>query len=124
MNSSLLSVEGLSVKIKSVTVVFDDGSKSACEYYGSHVEGKHEVYRYRCGHALVDISVASNGSSCILGFSAASLKNLNYKFPLEIELDAGKPVKVLALTTHKDSAKYYSNAFGYYNQFAIGKEPR
>ncbi|MBS7653928.1 raffinose synthase [Candidatus Bathyarchaeota archaeon] len=112
------------MEIKSVTVIFADGSKSACEHDGSHIEDKCKIYRYRCREALVNIKVVADGSFCILGFSAASLKNLNYKFPLEIEIEAGKPSKVLALTTHKDSAKYYAGAFGYYNQFAIGKEPR
>lgn len=110
--------------IGSVTVTFADKSRSVCEYESLRKEGVYEVYRYSSRDAIIDIYVSSDGKSYVVGFSAASMKNLDSERPLEIELALSRPCRALVLTTHKDAAKYYSNAFGYYNQVAIGKEPR
>ncbi|MBS7613040.1 raffinose synthase [Candidatus Bathyarchaeota archaeon] len=124
MSKPILNVGNVKLSIASVTVAFADKSSSLCEYEGLRKEDIYEVHRYKCRDAIIDIYVSSDGKSCILGFSAASLKNLDSERPLEIELASSRSRKALVLTTHKDAAKCYSNAFGYYNQIAIGKEPR
>lgn len=117
-------VGGLPIEISSITAVFADGSKSTCECFGAFKADGREEYKFRCDDALVNISLAAESSRGVISFSASSLKDLSHKFPLEMDFNADKPSRVLALTTHKDSAKCYSNAFGYYNQTAIGKEPK
>ncbi len=123
MSGPILNVRNISFSIGSVAVAFADKSKSTCEYESLRKEGMYEVYRYKCRDAMVDIYVSSDGKSYIVGFSAASMKDLDPERPLEVELSLSKPCKALVLTTHKDAAKYHSNAFGYYNQVAIGKKP-
>lgn len=124
MNKPIFKLEDLPLGIKSVTVIFADGSKVACEYRGLIMEGKSEIFRYECQDALIDIYASLGKNTCILGFSIASLRNLNSDVLLEIKLDVERPSKILALTTHRDAAKHYSSAFGYYNQVAISREPR
>ncbi|MEM2239414.1 MAG: Sip1-related alpha-galactosidase [Candidatus Bathyarchaeia archaeon] len=124
MSKPILNMGNVKLSIASVTVTFADKSSSLCEYEGLRKDDIYEVHRYRCRDAVVDIYVSSDGRSCIIGFSAASLKNLDSERPLEVELAFNSPRKALILTTHKDAAKCYSNAFGYYNQIAIGKEPK
>lgn len=114
----------INLGIGSVTVTFADKSRSVCEYESLRKEGVYEVYRYKSADAIIDIYVSSDGKSYVVGFSAASMKNLDPERPLEIELELSRPCRALVLTTHKDASKCYSNAFGYYNQVAIGKEPR
>ncbi|MCX8171721.1 MAG: raffinose synthase, partial [Candidatus Bathyarchaeota archaeon] len=123
-SESCFRVGDLLIGIGSVTVFFVDDSKSACEHPEVFKAGNREEYRFRCDDALVNISVAAEGSCSTISFSASSLKDLSHKFPLEIELKADNPNRILVLTTHKDSTKHYVNAFGYYNQVAIGKEPK
>jgi len=124
LNRPTFKLGDLLVGIKSVAVIFADGSKAVCEYKGLSREGKSEIFRYACQDSLVDIYASFGKNACILGFSIVSLRNLNSDALLEIELDAERPSKTLALTTHKDAAKYYPSAFGYYNQIAIGREPK
>ncbi|MEM1553902.1 MAG: Sip1-related alpha-galactosidase [Thermoproteota archaeon] len=114
----------LPMGIGSVKVVFADGSESTCEFFGCSKTGEHVDYNFRSNDVLVNIRVSNEGSRGVIGLSASSLKDLSHRFPLEIFLDADKPCRVLVLTTHKDSVKNYLSAFGYYNQTAIGKEPR
>ncbi|MEM2058109.1 MAG: Sip1-related alpha-galactosidase [Thermoproteota archaeon] len=116
-------VGGLPIGIGHVKIVFADGSESNCEFLEAFKADGLEEYRFRGSDVLVNMSIAAEGSRGVIGFSALSLKDLSHRFPLEIGLVVDKPCNVLALTTHKDSAKHYSNAFGYYNQTAIGKEP-
>ncbi|MEM1530120.1 MAG: Sip1-related alpha-galactosidase [Candidatus Bathyarchaeia archaeon] len=124
MNTPSINLKSIQLGVKSVTLTFADESKLQCLYEGSYKCNGYEALRFRCENAFVDIFLRVNGESCLLGFSIASLKALSSIFPLEMELDIKKPKRILVLTTHKDAAKPYSNAFGYYNQFAIGKEPR
>lgn len=114
----------MSIGIGSVTIFFADGTESNCEFFEAFKTNWREEYKFRGSDVLVNISMATKDSSGIVGFSALSSKDLNHKFPLEIRLDANKPNRVLALATHKDLTKYYPEAFGYYNQLAIGKEPK
>ncbi len=113
----------IQLNIKSVTVTFTDKSKSICAYEGLRREDGYVLYKYGCRDAIVDVYTSYNGKSYILGFSITSLKNLDSERPLEIEFTSSRPRKALVLTTHRDAAKCYSNAFGYYNQYAIGKNP-
>ncbi len=124
MEVAAFKLENFPVNIKSVTVSFADGSRSICKYEGIHKKGKYDVFRYKCEDALVDLYVAAEGKSSVLGFSIVSLKTLDTDFPLEVCLGTEKPNKVLALTTHKDVGNFYSNAFGYYPPIAIDREPR
>ncbi|MEM3716119.1 MAG: Sip1-related alpha-galactosidase [Candidatus Bathyarchaeia archaeon] len=117
-------IKDLSVEISSVTAIFADGSKSTCEYLGAFKIGGREDYRFKCSDTLVNLGMAIEGSRGTINFSASSLKSLSHIFPLEIEISADKPSRLLTLTTHKDSAKHHISAFGYYNQIAIGKEPK
>ena len=124
METAVLKLGNVPVNVKSITVFFADGSKSACEYEKTHKKGKYDVFRFRCEDALVDLYVVAEGKSCVLVFSIVSPKTLDADFPLEVCLSADKPNKVLALTTHKDVGNFYSNAFGYYPPIAIDREPR
>ena len=124
METAVLKLGNVPVNVKSITVFFADGSKSACEYEKTHKRGKYNVLRFRCEDALLNLYVAAEGKSCVLGFSIVSPKTLDADFPLEVCLSADKPNKVLALTTHKDVGNVYSNTFGYYSQIAIDREPR
>jgi len=123
LNELIVDVGNVQLNVKSVTVTFADKSKSTCTCEDLHKGNGYVVYRYSCRDAMVDVYVSCNGKVYILGFSITSLKNLDSERPLEIEFASSRPHKALVLTTHKDTAKCYSNAFGYYNQFAIGKKP-
>jgi hypothetical protein len=124
LNKPAFKLGDFPVGIKSVRVILADGSRIACECRGLSVEGKTETFKYACQDSLVNIHIFSGESTCVLGFSAVSLRSLNSNMLLEIELDVEKPNRILALTTHRDAARYYSSAFGYYNQTAIDREPK
>ncbi len=123
MNEPIVNVGNVQLSIKSVAVAFADKSKSICTCEDLREKDDYVVYKYSCRDAMVDVYLSCNGKAYILGFSITSLKNLDSERPLEIEFISSRPHKALVLTTHKDAAKCYSNAFGYYNQFAIGKKP-
>ncbi|MBS7617632.1 hypothetical protein KEJ25_03375, partial [Candidatus Bathyarchaeota archaeon] len=93
MSKPILNVGNVKLSIASVTVAFADKSSSLCEYEGLRKEDIYEVHRYKCRDAIIDIYVSSDGKSCILGFSAASLKNLDSERPLEIELASSRSRK-------------------------------
>ena len=124
MGDTSFRLGDFSINVKSVTVFFADGSKSACRYEETRRIGKHDVFRYKCENALVDFHVAAEGKAGAIGFSIASLKTLDSSFPLEVYLDFGKPSRILALTTCGEVAGFYSNGFGYYTMIAAEKEPK
>lgn len=112
------------MSIRTVKIQYADKSKVVCNYEETRKGDVYEIHRYRSSDALVDVYSLSGGKAYTIGFSIASLKNLDPERPLEIEFVTTKPYRILTLTTHRDAAKCYSNAFGYYNQIATGREPK
>lgn len=126
LDEPIINLKNIHLRIGSVTLTFTGERPIICLYEGSRREGEDEIFRYRCKDALVDARVSTvDDCSALIGLSVASLKTLDSMSPFELDLDVGKPSGgVLVLTTHKDAAKHYSSAFGYYNQLAINREPK
>jgi len=124
MGKPCFIVGDLAIELSPLTVIFADGSKATCEQAKTSKADGREVYKFSCEDAFVNIGISGRGLCRVISFSASSLRDLSYKFPLEINICTDKPNRVLALTTHREAAKYYSSAFGYYNQIAVDKEPK
>ncbi|MEM2341760.1 MAG: Sip1-related alpha-galactosidase [Candidatus Bathyarchaeia archaeon] len=124
MSEPIFNLGGLLLGIRTVEVLFADGSREPCEYKGLRREGRYEVFKYEGERSLIEIYLLNCGNSCALGFSAASLKSLSSEISLEIGLNAEKPSKVLSLTTHREAGKSLSGGFGYYGQIVLGREPK
>ncbi|MBS7642313.1 raffinose synthase [Candidatus Bathyarchaeota archaeon] len=113
------------VDIKSVKLNFSDGAGASGSLEG--VEWRRDdyrVYRYRCIDSYANIHVARFNGGIGLGLSINSPRMLNALYPIDIEVEAGSPRRILALTTHRGAAGFYSDAFRYYNPVATDREPK
>jgi len=122
---TVIDSKKLRVDVRSITVNFADGARSSCGLEG--IEWRRDgyrTYRYRCGDAYVDLHTMNIDGGLSLGLSVVSSKNLDSLFPIEVELDTGNPRRILALTTHRGAATFYSDAFRYYNPIAVDREPK
>jgi hypothetical protein len=122
---TIIDSRRLRIDVRSITVNFADGARSNCSLEGIEWRrDNYRVYRYRCGDAYVDLHTVNLDGGLSLGLSSVSSRNLDSLFPIEVELDAGNPRRVLALTTHRGAAPFYSDAFRYYNPIAVDREPK
>lgn len=121
---TIIDLKGVHVGIRSAILNFSDGAKSSCNFENVElVKDSYRVYRYRCKDAYIDLYIAKLSGGVSIGLSVDSSRNLSL-YPVEIEMYADNPRRILALTTHRGAAGYYSDAFRYYNPIAIGREPR
>ncbi|MCX8161999.1 MAG: raffinose synthase [Candidatus Bathyarchaeota archaeon] len=123
--SIIIDSKGVRVDIRSVTLGFSDGGRSSCSLEGiGWMRDDYRIYRYRCADAYIDLYTVGSDGWVNVGLSMDSSRNLDRLHPIEVELDAGNPKRILALTTHRGAAGFYSDAFRYYNPIAAGKESR
>ncbi len=109
--AGIISIDGVSLRIVGVELVFADGSRESCTSTGDYV--------YRCGSGSITIHVDDG----LIGVEINSVKLLNPMFFAELILNVDVSDRTLALTLHPEAASIYIPAFRYFNPLAIDRQP-